>query len=1785
MDSKNMIEAKNVKAEFLPCLNYAMAVNGQKCLEFIEISNPTADDWHGVQVKVSGDLIADASYIIDTVPAGMTVRVSDLDVKPDLDKLREMTESVETAFTLSVGDAQQSFPLRLLAFDEWPGVGVRPEMLAAFVTPNAPQLSQVKMNAAAILEKLTGSAALDEYQTQDPNRARAQVAAVYEALRGEGLVYAAPPASYEKTGQRVRLVDRVLDEKLGTCMDLSLLMASVLESCGLHPLLVLQKGHMFVGCWLVDQYAAYSVSDDWSFLSKATANGVSQMVLLEATALASSDAIAFEKAVEMGEKHLVAEQDKFVLFCDVYRSRMEGVRPLPMKVNGVWQNAGLEHEQATTGLKEVQTAELQLQKGAQVTRQQIWERKLLDFSLRNNLLNLRTGRRVIPFVSFDIDVLEDHIFDREDYSMQAVPVKKLLKPDEFGIYDSRLYKDELQQLVSEDIKHNRLNAYLSADEMASTQKFLYRESRTALEENGANSLYMVFGLMRWYENEKSVRPRYAPLLLMPVELVRRSGNSYVVRRRDEEMTINTTLVEMLRQQYQIDLKGLQPLPEDESGVDVRAILATVRAQLACQPRWDVVEEAMLGLFSFNKFVMWNDIHSNAEKMRRSPIIESLFQKHWVGEESPSGVQSDGVAVQESPSGVHGSKVQEGVQSSNNSTSALDPQGRFQSEAGKEPLNSSTSQPLNSSSDARHIDLHVAPHEFAIPVDVDSSQMEAVVESGEGRSFILYGPPGTGKSQTITNMIANALYHGRRVLFVAEKMAALEVVQKRLKKIGLDPFCLELHSNKVTKSHLLRQLQQTLDLTRIKDPEQYEQASKELFEQRQQLTGYIRLLHKKQASGLSLYDCICRYEGIEGEGIPPSAHFVNGLTDSKLQEAAEKIETLDTVFAITGPVARHQLQGLNIYDPSQQTQMQIAEWLTQLASQVETTDKLINLINGQAGFKQPHSLNGARWAEQLIAKHDALAGQYTEGIFAQDPQQLRAQWTAVCEKWFLPRFFAKRSFMKGLRAFRADMGEGDVESLFGQLDAFRQQLREGGLQALPMVPPAAIQACRDLLQGVEKMKAVCDFDDENLDTLARLIPQWQQALGSSRDWAQWCIRKRELQELHLEKVVDYMNHASTTGHAAAQAMLKGTYKYMAMQIVDSEPQLQMFNGLLFEDAIAKYRDMAKQFQELTKKMLYCKLAANVPSQALKPTAITELGILKRYIATNGRGATIRHIMDQIPTLLPKLCPVMLMSPISVAQFIDLDQPPFDIVCFDEASQMPTSEAVGAIARGKALICVGDPKQMPPTSFFATNAVDEEEADIDDMESILDDCITLSLPARYLTWHYRSKHESLIAFSNAQYYESKLYTFPSVDDRASKVQLIPVDGTYDYGKTRCNRAEAEAIVKEVVRRLSDEELSKRSIGIVSFSKVQQNLIEDLLTDELAKHADLERKAYDVEEPIFIKNLENVQGDERDVILFSVGYGPDKTGKVSMNFGPLNNSGGERRLNVAVSRARYEMMVFSTLKPEQIDLRRSSALGVAGLKAFLEFARNGRMAVSAGQVKAPTEHAEIIDAVAGEIRKMGYEVDTSVGRSAFKIDLAVIDPKNDQNYLLGIICDGTRYYETKTERDREICQPGVLQGLGWKLMRLWSVDWLMNKEAVLDRIRKALEKPEEPKPASAPKVAAVKGGIEHAAPLPFAVSKDEIVKETEVTMSPALEKAVKKYQSAVDKMPEGDIEEYARFLIRQQLAVPLDDMKRQFAKAMGYSRRTQQTDIALETAVAILIDKGELTEKDGNITTVSN
>lgn len=558
----------------------------------------------------------------------------------------------------------------------------------------------------------------------------------------------------------------------------------------------------------------------------------------------------------------------------------------------------------------------------------------------------------------------------------------------------------------------------------------------------------------------------------------------------------------------------------------------------------------------------------------------------------------------------------------------------------------------------------------------------------------------------------------------------------------------------------------------------------------------------------------------------------------------------------------------------------------------------------------------------------------------------------------------------------------------------------------------------------------------------------------KDWYRWLNVSRRFEACGLESVFTAYTERNLPTERMMNIYLKGFYRSFTEYAIGTEQVLQFFSGELFNDSILRFRELNEQYQELIKKELYAKLASNIPSFVYAAAQSSEVGILQKCIRSNGRGVPIRKLFDSIPNLLPRMCPCMLMSPMSVAQYIDVNHDKFDLVVFDEASQMPTCEAVGAIARGNHVVVVGDPKQMPPTSFFTSNSVDEEHIEMEDLESILDDCLALSMPSKYLLWHYRSKHESLIAFSNSQYYDNKLLTFPSPDDLAAKVTLVSVEGYYDKGKSRQNQAEAQAVVDEIVRRLSDPKLSRQSIGVVTFSSVQQTLIEDMLSDVVMQNADLENLAFNREEPVFIKNLENVQGDERDVILFSVGYGPDINGRVSLNFGPLNRDGGERRLNVAVSRARYEMKVFSTLKADQIDLKKTSSVGVAGLKYFLEYAGKGTGVLNHSNAMA-SESIDIGTLVASKLRERGYQVKTKIGCSGFRVDVGVVDPDNSSRYLLGILCDGENYRAAKTARDREIVQSSVLKMLGWNICKVWTMDWWENSQKVIDRIEGELEK----------------------------------------------------------------------------------------------------------------------------------
>ena len=450
----------------------------------------------------------------------------------------------------------------------------------------------------------------------------------------------------------------------------------------------------------------------------------------------------------------------------------------------------------------------------------------------------------------------------------------------------------------------------------------------------------------------------------------------------------------------------------------------------------------------------------------------------------------------------------------------------------------------------------------------------------------------------------------------------------------------------------------------------------------------------------------------------------------------------------------------------------------------------------------------------------------------------------------------------------------------------------------------------------------------------------------------------------------------------------------------------------------------------------RVASRLPGPDDSISQGTEMTILKKAIRNNSRGMSLRTLFEKIPNLLPRLCPCMLMSPLSVSQYLRAEGGQFDLVVFDEASQLPTSEAIASISRGNALIVVGDPRQLPPTSFFETDAFDEENAEKEDLESILDECIALSLPSVHLKWHYHSRHESLIAFSNANYYDNGLLTFPSNDDLSTRVSFMAVDGTYDRGRSRTNEAEADAVVEEVRRRLSDPAEASKSIGIVTFNVSQKNLIDKKLEELFLKSKALARFAAQQAEPLFVKSLENVQGDERDVILFSIGYGRDRKGRVSLNFGPLNQDGGWRRLNVAVSRARCEMQVFSSLQPEQIAENGFVPRGVTDLKAFLKYARDGRKTLQ--EISSENAVKDLLaEKITEELRASGKEVHTQIGSSAFRVDVGVVDPDRPGNYLYGIILDGPGYASAESARDREIIRPQVLEGLGWTLDRKWILD----------------------------------------------------------------------------------------------------------------------------------------------------
>lgn len=1709
-----------VQFDYLPLINFAMQQNKVSVIHQLSIENMTSEPFRNIQVQITAepDFGSITPVMMEAIPANNSVCLQSFSLVLSANYFAQLTERMSGSLKIEIRSEAETiftrtYPIDILAYDQWGGINIFPEMLAAFITPNHAVLTPIIKRAAAILEQWTGTPSLDEYQSRNPDRVRKQMAAIYTALTEQQIIYSTIPASFEEHGQRVRLTDSVLAQKLGTCLDMALLYTSCLESIGLNALIVITKGHAFAGGWLVPETFPDPAIDDVSLLTKRTAEGIYDITLVETTCMNMGHNADFDNAVKSANGKL-SDPGSFILAIDIRRARHSGVRPIPQRVlNGqVWEIKEDEDMNRNTTHATPQSVNPYDLSGSEtqtvLTKQLLWERRLLDLSLRNNLLNIRITKNTLQLIPANLACLEDALAEGDEFRILHRPAEWENPAMEFGIYSSIPESDPIADFVNSELSQKRLRFYLPENDLGKALTHLYRSSRTSIEENGANTLYLALGLLKWYETPSSERPRYAPILLLPVEIIRKSAaKGYVIRSREEETMMNITLLEMLRQNFGISVPGLDPLPTDESGINVKLIYSIIRHCIKNQRKWDVEEQAILGIFSFNKFIMWNDIHNNAHKLTQNKVVSSLIN------------------------------------------------GKIEWDVTAEEV------------DAAYMDRQLSPADIVLPIIADSSQLEAIYEAVHDKTFILHGPPGTGKSQTITNIIANALYKGKRVLFVAEKMAALSVVQNRLAAIGLAPFCLEIHSNKTKKSTVISQLKETTEIIRRTPPEEFRKEAERLLKLRTELNKYIEALHKEYPFGLSLYDAIIHYQLTDVEpcfDIPSS--YLDNLDKDRFSHWEDAIESLVSTANACGHPYLHPLTGIFIREYSSaikeealQTLATFIGLLTAIQSKLpvfsallENTDihptrkdfniisaiirKILDIPELTPELLTTPLLNETLEEYRKVTEHgrkrDEIKAEiengFTKEVLKINAGPMLAEWNRVSAQWFLPRYFGQRKIKKVIRPYALQPVKPEtVQPLLHQVIRYQEELdftdryaaklpslfgRFGRDEEWPIIDQIIhevsslhsllLSYSKDVaktsrikqnlaLQLTEDIRTFRDIHSHSLNELYQLVDTltateqrlsttlgitvetlytnsadwigialqqaatWKENLDKLKDWYQWLQSYNKLNELGIGFIAEEYKEKNIPTDLLTSSFCKSFYQAVIHYIIAKEPTLELFNGKIFNDIIAKYKQVSANFEDITKKELFARLASNIPSFTHEAIQSSEVGILQKNIRNNARGISIRKLFDQIPTLLSRMCPCMLMSPISVAQYIDTDADKFDLIVFDEASQMPTYEAVGAIARGKNVVIVGDPKQMPPTSFFSVNTIDEDNIEMEDLESILDDCLALSIPSKYLLWHYRSKHESLIAFSNSEYYDNKLMTFPSPDNIESKVRMVAVDGYYDKGKSRQNQAEAQAVVDEIARRLRSEELRKKSVGVVTFSVVQQALIEDLLSDLFIFHPELETFALECEEPLFIKNLENVQGDERDVILFSVGYGPDAEGRVSMNFGPLNRAGGERRLNVAVSRARYEMIIFSTLRSDMIDLNRTSSIGVAGLKRFLEYAEKGtkRILNTSTSIQPSEEETSIEKIIADKLRSLGYTVHTDIGCSGYKIDIGIVDTQNPSNYQLGIICDGKNYRRTKTVRDREIVQNNVLKALGWNICRIWTMDWWEKPDEVIASIQTAI------------------------------------------------------------------------------------------------------------------------------------
>lgn len=1350
-------------------------------------------------------------------------------------------------------------------------------------------------------------------------------------------------------------------------------------------------------------------------------------------------------------------------------------------------------------------------------------------TLRRNLLDIGTRNRLVsaPLKSARANVLEvidekaDHVFaslwrdgaaltfTHNETAQPAAPgeAEKAEAGDDSSVVPVYVPVDEpSEENGASRHKDNRLQTRLQAEPLQKRLLTLQRDSALFEEEQGANILFLAVGFIKWLEADSSDVERFAPLLLIPVTLERdRVRSRFKLKRREEDIEVNLSLQAKLKQDFGIDLPEL-PEGDEWQPSDYYPL---VERAISTKGRWTVERDAMLlGFFSFSKFLLYRDLDPTqwpeAQRLDRNRIV--------------SGLLGDGFDEDPLP-------IAEG----HNLDDLLDP------------------------GDLGHV------------LDADSSQAAVVKMAADGRSMVVQGPPGTGKSQTIANVIAAAVRDGKSILFVAEKMAALQVVYDRLRASGLDALCLELHSHKANKRAVLEELKRTLELGRVASaaPE-IANATKVA---RDELNALSKLLHSPVDS---LFETPFQAIAVlvrarESRLSPPDFTLEIGRLAGVDQNrrATEVLEVLRARVSTSGPSAAHPWRGVkNRLTPVDRERLRpqlekvqsaggallasiakgsallgislvkaetagqdLLKWLDHFRFLPANIVRLIGhdllrqnpgaalaLLQAASDVSRAHADVAAHTSEvglsqdwtvarQAIASRGRnlfrfLSGEYRRSVALIDSVSVVGPTKAYEER--VRRLDAIISLQLSLRRLADDESRG--RATFGSdWNGYRTATRPlqdavewyiGG-QGLPDATSlldgairtesdqAAITAAAEVLrvslsdfeQAWISIRSTLDldvtaaFDGANrapdVGSIIERVTLWLAEFDRIDEWFGLVASEQACRDAGLSPIVDQLSVGLLAPDCAIDIYRYARAEALWKQMIVLVPSLATLRGDERTALVEKFRGLERQLFIATAREIAARHTAEIPSGAQG-----QMGYVRGQIARRRGHASIRKLMESAGEAVQKIKPVFLMSPISVAQFLPPGSVKFDLVLMDEASQVRPEDAIGAVARSNSVVVVGDNKQLPPTHFFdrtigaiADDPDDEPNAGTPAtvaagaMESILTLCQARGLPARTLQWHYRSRHPSLIQVSNQAFYEHKL-KFPPSPELAGRDGLVfrRLNGVYDRGKTRTNVIEARAVAEAVISHVSES--PNLSLGIATLSVTQRDAILAELELLRAQHSELEQ-FFDrsKNEPFFVKNLENVQGDERDVMFVSICYARDADGYMAQSFGPVSSDGGERRLNVLFTRAKRRCEIFSSISHTDIELRGTSVpVGRRILHTYLKFAETGETDVPLATGLDADSEFEI--AVGNRIRSAGYEVDYQIGSAGFRIDIGVRDPSYSGAYVLGVECDGATYHSALWARERDRLRQQVLESKGWRLHRIWSTDWFNRPDAELRKLLAAID-----------------------------------------------------------------------------------------------------------------------------------